>query len=314
MNYNYVSDIRCDLNLNNFKSMIKSLDEGKNINDKEVILGLYYTLYNTIISPLELINENVALEYSEHFNRTMETVIRLSKSRKDMVSAESFIKNFLYYLDNNELSKVSPICDIIKLFREELDMFINYQSDLVNNFRMVDKDFSIEEKVFTIIEYNNYLSDLYITFTGIYGVDKTANLLEQLKNCLNLVFPEIISISNDLDRFNGELRSYIKEKLKEINFNNEFDFYGENNDFAYNLIQELDEDEINVFKLYYLYKLALFEANNFVTMGINDDSMSRELGMDKVVFKKAFKNIARKSKIMHFKQVFGLGKTRKRKK
>ena len=119
----YRTDSRCELNISEFKNMINSLDEGKNICDKDIILGLYYTLYTMMISPIELINKNVAKEYSEYFNKTMNTVIRLSKARKDMVSVESFIGNFLYYLNSNELSKVSPISDMLDLFKNDLDTF-----------------------------------------------------------------------------------------------------------------------------------------------------------------------------------------------
>lgn len=314
MIYNYVSDISSELDLTSFKSIIDNLNDGKNINEKEIILGLYYTFYNTVVFPLEVINSNVSKEYSEYINRTMNTVIRLSKGRKDNVSAESFIKNFLYYLNNNELSKVNPISDIINLFCNEIDSFINVERNIVNNFRLVDKEFSLEEKFFISIQYKNYISDLYIMFTSIYGVDMTVNILDELKNYLDLSFSEILSISKNFEDFNGLLRCYTKDKLKEIHLGNKFDFYSENNSFAYNLIQELDDCEKNVFELYYLYKLALFEANNFITMEINDDSMSRELGIDKSLFKKAFKNIARKAKMMHLKQTLGLGKTRKRKK
>ena len=120
---NYSADSRSQLNIDEFRNMINSLDEGKNICDKDVILGLYYTLYITMISPIEVMNKNVAKEYSEFFNKTMNTVIRLSKSRKDMVSAESFIGNFLYYLNSNELSKVSPISNIIDLFKKDWCMY-----------------------------------------------------------------------------------------------------------------------------------------------------------------------------------------------
>ena len=92
--------------------------------------------------------------------------------------------------------------------------------------------------------------------------------------------------------------------------NSEFNFL----QFAYNLIQILNDDEIKVFKLYYLYKLALFDSKHFFTMEVNDDNMALELGMDKDLFKKTFKSIARKVKMMHLKQSLGFEKTRKKKK
>ena len=49
-----------------------------------------------MISTIEIINNNAAIEYSQHFNKTMNTLIRISKARKDMVSAESFFGNFFY--------------------------------------------------------------------------------------------------------------------------------------------------------------------------------------------------------------------------
>ena len=311
---NYSADSRSQLNIDEFRNMINSLDEGDNICDKDVILGLYYTLYITMISPIEVINKNVAKEYSEYFNKTMNTVIRLSKSRKDMVSAESFIGNFLYYLNNNELSKVSPISNILDLFKKDLDTFINVDKNISNNFLLVDKEFTLEERVAISIQYKNYISDLYINMTSIYGVTETKDILDDLKHTLDLVFPEILSISDGMDRFDGELRSYTKDRLKEYMLSNKFDFYSENNQFAYNLIQMLNEDEIKVFKLYYLYKLALFEGEHFVTMEVNDESMALELGIDKELFKKAFNGIARKSKMMYLKQSLGFGKIRKRSK
>lgn len=311
---NYSADSRSQLNIDEFRNMINSLDEGDNICDKDVILGLYYTLYITMISPIEVINKNVAKEYSEYFNKTMNTVIRLSKSRKDMVSVESFIGNFLYYLNNNELSKVSPISNIIDLFKKDLDTFINVDKNISNNFLLVDKEFTLEEKVAISIQYKNYISDLYINMTSIYGVTETKDILDDLKHTLDLVFPEILSISDGMDRFDGELRSYTKDRLKEYMLSNKFDFYSENNQFAYNLIQMLNDNEIKVFKLYYLYKLALFEGEHFVTMEVNDESMALELGIDKELFKKAFNGIARKSKMMYLKQSLGFGKIRKRNK
>ena len=115
-----------------------------------------------------------------------------------------------------------------------------------------------------------------------------------------------------MDMFDGKIRSYAKDILREIAYDNIFDFYNENNQFAYNLIQILNEDEIKVFKLYYLYKLAGFENIHFITMGINNDSMTLELGMDKDIFTRTFKNIAKKVKLMHLKQKLGLGKVKKK--
>lgn len=312
MVFYYVPDTKINLDIVELKRMINSLDEGKNICDKDVILGLYYTLYTTIISPIEMINEVVAKEYSDYFNRTMNTVIRFSKARKDMVSAKSFIGNFLYYLSNHELSKVSPICDIIDLIDKDLDNFVDVEKNIFNNFRLVDRQFDLEERLAISIHYKNYISDLYINITSIYGVIETNSILENLNNSLSLAFPEILSISNNMDRFDGEIRSYTKDRLKEIS--NNFDFYGEDNQFVYNLMQILNDDEIKVFRLYYLYKLALFESKDFITMDVNDYNMAAELGIDKDLFKKSFTSIARKSKIMHFKQQLGFGKTRKKKK
>ena len=310
----YRTDSRCELNISEFKEMINSLDEGNNICDKDIILGLYYTLYMMMIPSIEVINENVAKEYRELFNKTMSTVIRLSKARKDMVSVESFIGNFLYYLNSNELSKVSPISDMLDLFKNDLDTFINVDRNICNNFLLVDKEFTLEEKVAISIQYKNYISDLYINMTSIYGVKATKDILDNLKNTLDLVFPEILSISDGMDRFDGEIRSYTKDRLKEFMLANKFDFYSENNEFAYNLIQMLNDDEIKVFKLYYLYKLALFDGEHFITMEVNDESMALELGMDRDLFKKAFNGIARKSKMLFLKQSLGFGKVRKKKK
>jgi hypothetical protein len=186
------------------------------------------------------------------------------------------------------------------------------EKNIANNFLLVDKEFSLEEKVAISIQYKNYIGDLYVTMTSIYGVSETEELFDSLKNTLDLVFPEILSICNDMDRFDGEIRSYTKDKLVNISCENKFDFYSENSQFAYNLIQSLDDDEIKVFKLYYLYKLAGFEAEHFITMKINNDSMALELGMDREIFTKAFKNIAKKSKLIHFKQKLGIGKKRKK--
>lgn len=312
MFFNYNSDIKSCINTFILKEMINGIDEAKNICDKDIILGLYYSLYNMIIPPLELMNENVSKEYSEYFNKTMNTVIRLSKSRKDNVSAESFIGNFLYYLDNNEFSKVYPISNIISLFKKDLKTFINVERNISNNFLLVDKEFTLEEKVAISIQYKKYISDLYIVITSIYGVSETENLLDKLKKSLDLDFPELLCFSNDMDRLDGEIRKHVKNMLVDISNYNEFDFYGDNSQFAYNLIQLLNEDEIKVFKLYYLYKLAGFEGNHFITMGINNNTMALELGMDKETFTKAFKNISKKSKMMHLKQRFGFGKTRKK--
>ena len=314
MIFNYVSDVRSQVDIQQFKKMINNLSEGKNICDKDVILSLYYSLYTIMISPIELINKNVAIEYSDYFNKTMNTVIRLSKARKDMVTAESFIGNFFYYLSSGDLSKVSPICDMLDLITNDLDTFISVEKNIFNNFLLVDKRFNLEERLAIAIQYKNYISDLYIKMTSIYGVKSSNNMLEDLRNTLDLVFPEILAISNNMDRFDGEIRSYTKDKLKEIAIDNKFDFYGESNQFVYNLMQLLNDDEIKVFKLYYLYKLALFESKDFITMGINDENMALELGIDKDLFKKTFKNIARKSKLMHVKQSLGFGKIRKKKK
>lgn len=308
---NYSADSRCELNVSEFKEMINSIDEGKNICDKDIILGLYYTLYMMMIPSIEVINENVAKEYRELFNKTMNTVIRLSKSRKDMVSVKSFIGNFLYYLNSNELSQVSPISDMLDLFKNDLDTFINVDRNICNNFLLVDKEFTLEEKVAISIQYKNYISDLYINMTSIYGVTATKDILDDLKNTLDLVFPDALSISDGMDRFDGEIRSYTKDRLKEFMLTNKFDFYSENNDFAYNLIQMLNDDEIKVFKLYYLYKLALFDGEHFITMEVNDESIALELGMDRDLFKKAFNGIARKSKIMHLKQSLKIRKRSK---
>ena len=147
--------------------------------------------------------------------------------------------------------------------------------------------------------------------TSIYGVTATKDILDVLKNTLDLVFPEILSISDGMDRFDGEIRSYTKDRLKEFMLSNKFDFYSENNEFAYNLIQMLNDDEIKVFKLYYLYKLALFDGEHFITMEVNDESMALELGMDRDLFKKSFNGIARKSKIMHLKQSLKIRKRSK---
>jgi hypothetical protein len=182
MIYNYNFNSEYALNTSILKEFIDKLNDGKNINDKEIILGLYYSLYNMLISPLGLMNKKVATEYSEYFNRTMDTVIRLSKARKDSVSAESFIGNFLYYLNNNELSKVYPIFDIINLFKKDLETFINVEKNIANNFLLVDKEFSLEEKVAISIQYKNYIGDLYVTMTSIYGVSETEELFDSLKN------------------------------------------------------------------------------------------------------------------------------------
>ena len=309
-NYNF--DNKCELNISELKNIINCLDDGNNICDKDIIIGLYYTLYNMLIPSIELINENVAKEYSRQYNTTMNTVIRLSKARKDMVSAKSFIGNFLYYLNSNELSKVSPISDILDLFKNDLDTFINVDRNISNNFLLVDKDFSLEEKVSISIEYKNYLSDLYMNMTSIYGAYDTKDILDEVKNTLDLVFPELLSISDSIDRFEGELRKCTKDKFMEIMLNNKFDFYGDNNDFAYNLIQMLSYNEIKVFKLYYLYKLALFDSKDFLIMDVDSESMSLELDMDKEVFTKLFNNIAKKSKLMYLKQCLGLGKIKKK--
>lgn len=314
MIFNYVSDTRSQVDIQQFKKMINYLNEGKNICDKDVILSLYYSLYTIIISPIEIINKNVAIEYSDYFNKTMDTVIRLSKARKDMVTVESFIGNFFYYLSSGDLSKVSPICDMIDLIKNDLDTFISVEKDIFNNFLLVDKRFNLEERLAIAIQYKNYISDLYIKITSIYGVKSSNNMLEDLRNTLDLVFPEILAISNNMDRFDGEIRSYTKDKLKEIAIANKFDFYGESNQFVYNLMQLLNDDEIKVFKLYYLYKLALFEIKDFITMEINDENMALELGIDKESFNKIFKNIARKSKVMYLKQSMGFGKIRKKNK
>ena len=84
------------------------------------------------------------------------------------------------------------------------------------------------------------------------------------------------------------------------------------NTFAYNLIQVLNDDEIKLFKLYYLYKLALFVNEHFITMEINDECMALELGMDRDLFKKSLNSIARKAKLIRLKQNLGFGKTRKK--
>ena len=314
MIYNYSSDTRYGINTSMLKEMINSIGEGSNICDKDIILGLYYSLYTIMISPIGLINENVAYEYSEYFNKTMNTVIRLSKARRDNVSAESFIGNFLYYLDNNEYSKVSPISDMINLFKKDLKNFINVERNISNSFLLVDKEFTLEERVAISIQYKNFISDLYITMTSIYGVSETESMLDDLKDTLDLVFPELLSISDGMDRFDAEIRSYTKDKLVDIANNNKFDFYSENSQFAYDLIQILNEDEVKVFKLYYLYKLAGFETQHFITMEINNDIMALELGMDKDTFTKTFKNIARKSKLIHLKQKLGFGKIKKKQK
>ena len=312
MFFNYVNGARSQINISEFKSMINSLDESSNICDKDIILGLYYTLYTMLISPIELINVSMANEYAQYVNNTMNTVIKLSKSRKDIVSAESFISNFLYYLNNSEYFKATPISYVINLFKNDLDTFINVERKISNNFLLVDKDFSLEERVAISIQYKNYISDLYITFTNAYGVSETEVILNDLKNTLDLVFPEALSISDGMDRFDGEIRRHTKDRLKELLSANVFDFYCMNNQFAYNLIQMLNDDEIKVFKLYYLYKLAGFEGEHFITMDINSDSMALELGMNKENFTKAFKSIARKSKIMYLKQKLGFVKTRKK--
>ena len=109
MLFNYASEAKSQLNMVEFKNMIDKLDESKNICDKDIILGLYYSLYTIMVLPIEMIDKNLAKEYSDYFNKTMNTVIRLSNARKDMVTAESFIGNFFYYLDSGELSKVGPI-------------------------------------------------------------------------------------------------------------------------------------------------------------------------------------------------------------
>lgn len=314
MVFNYIYNDMSRTNLSEFKSMINNLDSGDNICDKDVILGLYYTLYNVIISPIELINVDVAREFSKDFNRIMNTIIRLSKARKDIVSVESFIGNFFYYLDNSELSHISPISDILDLIKNDLDTFISVEKNVFNKFALVDKDFTLEERIAISIQYKNYLSDLYFNMTSIYGVDETSDMLAYLNDCLNNVFSKILSVSNTMDRFNGEMKNYIKDKLLELSLDNKFDFYNENNQFIYDLIQVLNDEEIKVFKLYYLYKLALFKDEDFITMNKNDEVMSLELEMDRVSFKKALVSSARKSKMLFLKQSLGFGKVRKKKK
>ena len=55
---NYISGVGCELDISELKNIINNLDEGKNICDKDIILGLYYTFYTTIKKGFNLIYWN----------------------------------------------------------------------------------------------------------------------------------------------------------------------------------------------------------------------------------------------------------------
>lgn len=314
MNYSLLPDGVFSSDLLDFRWIIKELDEADNFDDKEIIFGVYFSLFYAIVLPLSTYDNFTLFEYKSLIHKMMLNVIKMSKGRKDTVSCRSFIANLLYYLNVKNELKISPVNAIIELYREDLDEVIQKERDIVNNFDFVEKEIDFSDKAHIIMCFKEYLSCLYARISNLYGNVDTTNLRDYITNSLCLNLSEIIEKSSDLVSFNSLLKEHTKNELKYVMNCGEFDFLILDNEFTRELIKELDDCELSVFRLYLLYKIAGYDFNDISGDKIDNVVFAKELGIDSDTCNKTLLRMSKKTNKFRIKMFFGLSKTKKKKK
>lgn len=304
--------------LSNFKNIMIEIDNSDNFMDKELIFSIYFSLFNSLILPLYIFDDSIVVRYGYIINDVMNRVIKLSRGRKDMVSAKSFISNFLYYLNMKDEFSGPSIKSVINLYNDNLDMIIDEEDNIINKFSLVKKELDFFDKCYIIMCYKEYISGIDSRITNYYDIDYSYDLREYNRNYLCSNLDKIINNSNDLLSFNSNLKKYSLNNLmslvkKNCSFNdNYFNFYNFKNEMLVDSINKFDDLELLVFRMYILYKISGYNCNDITNDMINVDEMAKFLKIDYNTCNSTLKSCMKKIKNKRYDKLFSLIRKKKK--
>lgn len=306
--------------LSDFKNIIEEINESDNFLDKELIFSIYFNLFNSFILPLCIFDDSIISRYRYLINETIIRVIKLSRRRKDMVSAYSFISNLLYYLRMKEEFSGPSIKSVIDLYSDNLDMIINEEKLIINSINSSNKELDFNDRCYIIMCYKEFISGLDSRIVGFYDIDYSFNLREYMRNSLCSSLGDTINDSNDLLSFNSTLK---KNSINNLNYivkndcffdDNCFNFFNFKNEMLVDTVSDFNDLERDVFRIYILFKIAGYNNNDLTNDMIDVNDIAECLNIEFEICNDSLKKCMKKLNKCKRGNIFGLIRKKKRKK
>lgn len=273
----------------NLNKEIKLVESNESIKEKLMIISLYNEFHNAILSSND---EFLESHYISLMEETFESVVNsLKTSEKKNITAKQFMKFYFKSLKNDPLSGLSQPCKTIKIFEDNLDLFIK-SSEYVNAIDKFDT-ISFAGKVDIMSQFRDYLNDVFLNLVDLYGEEKSEDLRQSILIELSNKVEDFIKDSIDKGYTETIITKFTKPAMKIITKdylmnqlkNNDTTLIDLQDEKTKKLLSNFKELEKKIFAMGMIYKISGY--NSADKKEIRSDDISEVLGISKLRFKAA---------------------------